>query len=47
MILIKYVLNGKSFKTFAGGHNDFICTIRALNNLGATIACKVVGGSNA
>lgn len=47
MILIKYTLNGKSYKTFARGRNDFICTTRALLNLGATITCKVVGGSNA
>ena len=47
MILIKYVLNGKSFKTFAGGRNDYICTIRALNNLGATISGKIIGGTNA
>ena len=45
MILIKYDLNGKSYKTFTNGRNDFICTIRALNNLGATITCKV-GGCN-
>ena len=47
MILIKYELNGKSFKTSASGRNDCICTIRALNNLGATITLKVVGGCNA
>lgn len=47
MILIKYDLNGKSYKTFASGRNDFVYTIRALNNLGSTITCKVVGGYNA
>lgn len=47
MILIKYTLNGKSYKTFASSRNDFICTTRALLNLGATITCKILGGTNA
>ena len=48
MILIKYEINGKSYKTFADGRNDYMCTIRALINLGATsIMCKIIGGTNA
>lgn len=45
MILIKYCLNGKGYKTFTNGCNDFICTIRALIKLGATNI--VIGGTNA
>lgn len=47
MMPIKYTLNGESFNTFANGCNDFVCTITALRSLGATITCKIVGGTNA